>query len=109
MSKPKGFNFYKNYWEEQAKFMDQFPWDKNKIAKLTISCDFKEQLEELEFSYHSLKNKDGKLTLKLKVPYNYYQLDDFKLKAIELLGIEKSWLTSFTLEDSHCTHPIKKN
>ena len=67
--------------------MNKSPWDKDKILKLTISIDFDENLKELQFSKHSLKNENGKHTLRIKVPYNYYELDDFALQSLELLGI----------------------
>ena len=83
----KGYKFYKQHWEDQAGFMGKPPWDQDKILKLTISTDFEDNLKELEFSNHSLKKDSGKHTLRIKVPYNYYELDDFELKSLGLLGI----------------------
>ena len=103
MFKVKGLETYKQYWENQAGFMDQSPWDQKKILKLTLSNDFKKNIEELKFSNHSLIREGGQLTLRLKVPYNYSELDDFELKAIELLGIEKSHLIDMSITNSKCT------
>ena len=104
MSKPKGFKSYKRYWEDQAEFMDKFPWDRQKIAKLTILNEFENELKDLQCSNHSLTKEYGHLILRLKIPYNYQDLDDFKFKAIELLGIDRNWLVDFSLDNSHCTH-----
>ena len=71
----KGYQVYKQHWEEQAGFMDKPPWDKDKILKLIISTDFDDNIKELQFSNHSLKRK-SKHTLSEKVPYNYIELDD---------------------------------
>ena len=100
----KGFQAYKQHWEEQASYMDKPPWDQNKVLKLTISTDFDDNLKELEFSNHSLKKENGKHTLKLKIPYNYFELDDFESKSLELLGIQENWLTDISLVNSHCAH-----
>ena len=104
MSKKTGLNTYKKFWEEQAELRNGFIWDQEKIIKLTISNEFEKNVEELKFSNHSLKKEDGKLILRLKVPYKYYDFDNFKSKALELLGIDKDWLTNFTLSSSHCNH-----
>ena len=108
MPKLQGFTFYKNYWEDQARFMDQSPWNQRKILKLTLSNDFENNIEELNFSNHSLAREGGQLTLRLKVPYNYSELDDFELKAIALLGIDKNYLIDISLENSNCTHNLKQ-
>ena len=100
----KGFQAYKQHWEEQASYMDKPPWDQNKVLKLTISTDFDDNLKELEFSNHSLKKENGKHTLKLKIPYNYFELDDFESKSLELLGIQENWLTDISLVNSRCSH-----
>ena len=107
MSKVKGLQIYKNHWEDQVSFMDQSPWNRQKILKLTLSNDFKKDIEELQFSNHSLTKEGGKLTLRLKVPYNYSELDDFEFKAIELLGIDKNVLIDIRFEKSQCTHHLK--
>ena len=107
MSIHKGIETYKKYWEDQASFMDQSPWNQQKILKLTLSNDFEKNIEELKFSNHSISKENGKLTLRLKVPYNYSELDDFELKAIELLGIDKNYLIDMSLENSNCTHNLK--
>ena len=105
----KGFQVYKKYWEDQARFIDKSPWHLKKILKLTISKDFvTRSIEELEFSNHSISREEGQLTLRLNVPYNYFELDGFELKAIELLGIDKNWLIDMKLENSNCTHQLTK-
>tara|TARA_Y100001968_G_C18743990_1_gene430276 strand:+ start:143 stop:286 length:144 start_codon:yes stop_codon:yes gene_type:complete len=43
----KGYQAYKQHWEDQAGYMDKPPWDKVKILKLTISNDFDDNLKEL--------------------------------------------------------------
>ena len=108
MNIKKGFHSYKKYWEDQASFMDKSPWHLKKILKLTISNDFNRNIEELVFSNHSISREEGQLTLRLNVPYNYFELDGFELKAIELLGIDKNWLIDMSLEDSSCTHQLTK-
>ena len=108
MNIKKGFHAYKKYWEDQASFMDKSPWHLKKILKLTISNDFNRNIEELVFSKHSISSQEGQLTLRLNVPYNYYELDDFEFKAIELLGIDKNWLIDMSLEDSSCNHQLTK-
>ena len=107
MSKVKGLETYKRYWEDQASFMDQSPWNHQKILKLTLTNDFEKNIEELKFSHHSLVREGGQLTLRLKVPYNYSELDDFEGKTIELLGIDKNHLIDMSLENSNCTHNLK--
>ncbi len=108
MSKVKGLENYKKYWEEQASFMDQGPWNLRKILKITFSNDFATNIKEFKFSNHSISKDDGPLTLRLKVPYNYFDLDEFELKAIELLGIDKNWVINMSLENSKCTNSLKK-
>ena len=104
MFQTKGYKAYKQHWEDQAGFMDKPPWNKDKVLKLTISNDFVENLQELQFSNHSLRKEKGKHTLKIIVPYKYYELDDFKLKSLELLGIQENWLTDISLDSSHCSN-----
>ncbi|KGG14190.1 MULTISPECIES: hypothetical protein [Prochlorococcus] len=108
MSKAKGLETYKKYWEGQASFMDQSPWNQQKILKLTLTNDFEKNIQELGFSNHSLAREGGKLTLRLKVPYNYSELDDFKEKAIELLDIDKNYLIDMSLTNSNCTKDLTK-
>ena len=108
MSIVKGFENYKKYWEDQASFMDQGPWNLRKILKINFSNDFENNIEEFKFSNHSLSKENGALTLRLKVPYNYFDLDEFELKAIELLGIDKNWVINISLENSKCTHNLNK-
>ena len=103
-----GFHAYKKYWEDQASFMDKSPWSFKKILKLTISSNFSKNIEQLEFSNHSISREEGQLTLRVNVPYNYFELDGFELKAIELLGIDKNWLIDMSLEDSSCTHQLTR-
>ena len=108
MSKPKGVYAYKKYWEDQASFMDQAPWNLQKILKLTLSNDFENNIEEFKFSNHSISKENEQLVLRLKVPYNYFDLDDFELKAIELLGIDNNWVINMSLENLKCTNSLKK-
>ena len=108
MSKVKGLETYKKYWEDQASFMDQSPWDQQKILKLTLSSDLEKNIEELKLSNHSLAREGHQLTLRLKVPYNYSELDDFEEKAIELLGIDKNYLIDMRLTNSNCTKDLTK-
>ena len=100
----KGFKAYKKYWEDQASFIDKDPWHKDKILKVTLSTDYGDNLKELQFSNHSLKRENGKNTVRLKVPYNYFELDDFESKSLDLLGIQENWLTDISLDNSHCSH-----
>jgi len=108
MSKVKGLETYTKYWEDQASFMDQSPWNQQKILTLTLTNDFEKNIEELKFSNHSLARDGEQLTLRLKVPYNYSELDDFELKAIELLGIDKNYLIDMSLSNSNCTKDLTK-
>ena len=108
MAKIKGLETYKRYWEDQASFMDQSPWKQQMILKLTLSNDFEKNIEELNFSDHSISKEDGKLILRLKVPYNYSELDDFEGKAIELLGIDKNYLIDMSFTNSNCTKDLTK-
>ena len=107
MFRHKGFQAYKKYWEDQASFMDQSPWNLTKVLKLAISNDFDQNIQELEFSNHSISREGGQITLRLKVPYNYSELDDFKVKAIDLLGIDNNWLVDIGFENSNCSHDLK--
>ena len=109
MPQSKGAQAYKEYWEDQASFMDQAPWNLQKILKLTFSNDFENKIEELKFSTHSLSKENEQFILRLKVPYNYYDLDDFELKALKLLGIDRNWVINMSLENSKCTHNLKKS
>ena len=108
MSKGRGLETYKRYWEDQASFMDQSPWNQQKILKLTLSNDYEKHIEELKFSNHSLAREGGQLTLSLKVPYNYSEIDDFEEKSIELLGIDKNYLIDMSLTNSNCTKDLTK-
>ena len=109
MSKVKGLENYKKYWEKQASFMDQAPWNLRKILKITFSNDFENNIEEFKFSNHSISKENEQLVLRLKVPYNYFDLDEFELKAIELLGIDKNWVINMSLENLKCTNSLKKS
>ncbi len=100
----KGFSTYKQYWEDQASFIDKSPWNKQKILKLSFSNEFENQIQELKPSNHSLSREGGQLTLRLKVPYNYFEIDNFELIAIDLLGLKKNWLTNLELVSSLCTN-----
>jgi len=59
MSKSKGLETYKRYWEDQASFMDQSPWNPQKILKLTVSNDFEKNIQELNFLITLLQEKVG--------------------------------------------------
>ena len=106
MNQSKGYLFYKKFWENQAGFMDESPWSNEKILKITILKEFAINLKDLKFSNHSLTIDGDKLILRLKIPYNYYELDSFKSKAIELLGIEKNWLVDLKYSSLNCTHSL---
>ena len=108
MSTGKGIETYKKYWEDQASLMGQAPWNLQKILKLTFSNDFENNIKELNFSNHSISKENEQLILSLKVPYNYFDLDDFELKAIDLLGIDSNWVKNMSLENLKCTHSLKK-
>jgi len=108
MSKYKGIYSYKEYWEDQASFMDQAPWNLQKILKLTFSNDFENNIKEFNFSNHSISKENEQFVLRLKVPYNYLDLDDFELKAIELLGLDINCIKHMSLENSKCTHRLKQ-
>ncbi len=107
MSKFKGINAYKAYWEDQASFIDQAPWNLQKILKLTFSNDFETKIEEFKFSTHSFSKENEQFILRLRVPYNYFELDNFESKAIELLGIDRNWVIDISLENSKCSHSLK--
>ena len=85
--------------------------------KVNIGLVFGGESSEHEVSILSAKtiynalsySKENKqLVLRLKVPYNYFDLDDFELKAIELLGIDSNWVINMSLENLKCTHSLKK-
>ncbi len=40
--------------------------------------------------------------MRLKVPYNYSEIDNFKEKLIQPLVTKKDWLIAIALERSHC-------
>ena len=100
----KGFNGYKQHWEDQAGFMDKPQWKSDKILKLTISSDFDDNLKEPQFLNHLLKNENGKHTLRLKNSQNSCDLDDFQSKSLGLLGILENWLTDIPLDKSYRSH-----
>ena len=103
MQPMKGFKAYKHHWEDQAGFVDKSPWDKDKILKLTFSNDFDDNIKELQCSNQSLKKENGKYTLRVKVPYNYDEIDHFKMKSLELLGIQENWINDIALSQSNCS------
>ena len=102
MNNPKGVKLYKQFWEDQAEFMDREPWAKEKIVKINLLAECEALIKELGFSSHSISNENGKLMVKIKVPYNFQELDDFETKALELLGINQRWLIEISINDSHC-------
>ena len=53
----KGFNAYKQHWEDQAGFMDKLPWHKDKILKLIISNDFDYNQKNFYFQIIRLRKK----------------------------------------------------
>tara|TARA_Y100001968_G_scaffold309723_1_gene329838 strand:- start:3188 stop:3517 length:330 start_codon:yes stop_codon:yes gene_type:complete len=109
MINKKGLVNYRKYWGNKINPIDKETWDKNKILKITISNDFEKNLKDLKFSNHSLSKEKGSMVLRLKIPYNYDEVDDFKSKVIELLGIEKNWILDFSIKNSNCTHlSVKK-
>ena len=108
MSISQAIHAYKTYWEDQASFMDQATWNLQKILKLTLSNDFENNIEEFKFSNHSISKENEQLVLRLKVPYNYFNIDNFELKAIELLGIDSNWVINMSIENLKCTHSLKK-
>ncbi len=102
MNTPKGIKTYKQYWEDQSTFMDVKPWAIGKIAKIILFSNYKSSIMKLGFSNHSISQKENQFILRLKVPYNYHQIDNFEEKILELLGIEQHWLINIVLEDSIC-------
>ena len=52
--------------------------------------------------------ENEQLFIRLKVAYNYFDIDDFELKAIQLLGIDSNWVINMSLENLKCTHSVKK-
>ena len=59
----------------------------------------------IEFDFNATDlTGTGKNTVRLKVPYNYFELDDFESKSLDLLGIQENWLTDICLDNSHCSH-----
>ena len=63
---------------------------------------------KLIFSNHSISKDNEQLVSRLKAPYNYFDLDNFELKAIELLGIDSNRVKNMSLENLKCTHSLKK-
>ncbi len=104
MIKSKGFRTYKQYWEDQAGFMDKPPWNNEKVLKIIISNKHEKDIEKLELSNHSITKENGSFTIKIKIPHNYLELDNFESKAMELLGIKKDWLTAISLDRSYCSY-----
>tara|TARA_B100000700_G_C14620097_1_gene657749 strand:- start:129 stop:446 length:318 start_codon:yes stop_codon:yes gene_type:complete len=104
MFQTKVYKAYKQYWEDHSGCMGKRIWKKNKILKLTISTDFDNHIKELQFSDHSLKKENGKHTLRVKIPCNSNNIEDFKLTSLELLGIQENWTTDIPLDNSHCSH-----
>ena len=100
----KGYKGYTKHWENQYDCMDKAPWNKDKILKLTILKEFDDNLKELRFSNHSIKKENGKPTIKLKVPYNYLELVDCKIRAIKLLVIKSHWLANIYLNSSNSSN-----
>ena len=103
MPKAIGIKAYKHYWQEQAEFMDKDPWSKNKVVELRLSIEKKALFKDLQISNHSISKEGKEIIIKIKAPYNYYEIDDFETKVIELLGIEKSCLIDISIDVSNCT------
>ena len=108
MFRGKGIDTYKKYWEDQASVMDKAPWNLQKVLKLTFSNDFGNNIEENKFSNHSISKENEQLVLRLKGPYNYLDLDDFGLKAIEILGIDSNYVRNMSLKNLKCTFSLEK-
>ena len=102
MGKKTGLNSYKKYWEDQAEFMDKEPWAKDKIIKINLLKSYEHKFKELGFSNHSLSKGTDRVIVKIKVPHNYHELDNFEDKVLELLGIEQKWLNNISIDDAHC-------
>ena len=102
MTKQKGLKAYKQYWEEQAEFMDKEPWAKDKVIKISLCAKSEERLKKLEFSDHAIDKKNEKLIVRIKIPYNYYELDDLEEKILQLLGIEKEWFIDIGIDNAYC-------
>ena len=102
MTKLKGIKSYKQYWVEQAEFMDKDPWSKDKVVKINFHLRYEDKLKELQFSNHSIDRDSENLIVRLKVPYNYYDIDDFESKLLETLGIEMHWILSIEIDDASC-------
>ena len=102
MAQPTGLQVYKKYWEDQANFMDKEPWAIDKILKINLICDYNEHLKEIGFSSHSTSKEGNQIIIKIKIPYNYFDIDNFELKALELLGIDQNWLIGISFDNSNC-------
>ena len=102
MSKLKGARAYKQYWEDQAEFMDKEPWAKHKVVKIDFIPSYEEKLHELQFSNHSIDRDKGHLIVRLKVPYNYLVLEEFESRVLEILGIKKDWIINIRIDDAYC-------
>ena len=106
MPKLSGVKAYKHYWEDQAEFMGKEPWAKDKVLKIKILSKYEKQIQELGFSEHSFSNDNGKVIVKIKVPYNYFELDDIENKALKQLGIQQDWLIDVNLVVSRCSRLV---
>ena len=102
MAKPTGLQGYKEYWEAQAEFMDKNPWAVGKVLKINLQSDYEILLKGLGLSNHSISKEDKKIIVKIKIPHNYFELDSFETKALELLGIQKNWVIDISIDASHC-------
>ena len=52
MGKAKGYKTYKHYWENQANFIGQSPWNNEKVLKITFLNNYENCLKELDFLDH---------------------------------------------------------
>ena len=52
------------------------------------------EAEDVDDDGFAFKVFEGEVFIELDVPYNIYEIDDFKEKAIKLLGIDEAWIVS---------------
>ena len=112
----KGLGIYWRYWEEQFDQLTQEEaeleggnaWSDNcdDYLNIVIKGAFEKHLRSLGFyeaedvddDGFAFKVFEGEVFIELDVPYNIYEIDDFKEKALKLLGINKDWIVSINYE-----------
>ena len=62
----KEFKTDKHHLEDQADFINESLWDKDKVLKLTFSNDLDDKTKKYNVQIILLKKENGKCTLKLK-------------------------------------------